>query len=70
MRRLQFGDERWYRAVTPEADPRQRQLIGYSQNLRALVMHGYKLYLRGYAANTGPINGWASAHASTVVAAG
>lgn len=58
IRKLNFNGEIWYRAVTPDADPAARTLIGYSQNLRALAFHAYQLYLTGYASNTGPINGW------------
>ena len=55
---LKFGDEVWYRAVTPEPARTERQLIGYSQNLRQLAFHAYRHFLHTRGTNTGPVNGW------------
>lgn len=58
IRRLKFGEEVWYRAVTPESDRNERQLLGYSQDLRHLAWHAYRRFLHDRGINTGPVNGW------------
>ena len=47
VRRLRFGDEVFYRAVTFREDPARRELVGYSKDLRAVVMSAYRRRLMG-----------------------
>lgn len=42
IRRLQVDGETIYRAVTFREDRSKRELIGYSRNLRALVLQAYR----------------------------
>ena len=45
IRRLRFGDETWYRGVLWADVPSARVLVGYSQDLRAIVKAVYKRHL-------------------------
>ena len=60
VRRLEFTGEFYYRAVTFREDPVQRELIGYSKDLRALVARAYsrRLMSVGPSAPTGPTHSY------------
>jgi hypothetical protein len=58
IRILTFGEETWYRAVTPQSDPAARELVGYSQDLKTLAKYAYLRFLHRRENASGPINGW------------
>jgi hypothetical protein len=58
IRTLILDGETWYRAVTPESGSAARELIGYSQDVRALAKHAYLRFLHRRESGSGPVNGW------------
>ena len=70
MNRATAGTTRPYSVCTASSnmlfvglasDPATRELVGYSQDLKALAKHAYLRFLHRREAGNGPINGW---HAS------
>ena len=57
IRRLRFGNEGWYRAVTPEREHSPRQLLGSSRSLDRVAHFAYKRFMHTRPGNTGPVNG-------------
>lgn len=52
IRMLAIGDENGYRAVTWEADPQQRVLVGYFRSLRAATEAAHAHYIRNHVPPT------------------
>lgn len=52
IRMLVIGGESGYRAVTWEADPEQRRLVGYFRSLRAATEAAHGFYVRNHVPPT------------------